>query len=374
MQAEPTGAVDAGGKDDKAKRSYEDILDGKLARILKEYKCNAQDFGFHPTCKGLLLPAYKTFPDPAYKFVSADLRIYTDRNRRPYLTADGEELSALEFEDEKFLSPSLVLKPVGADHAQQLKEETESDYDAGLRERRRQCALYGNHMEVLAQTLQRNLGRKSKAEEEKEAKGRATLAGALADEAKSKEKLQKMSLRQASSEAMSESLERAAEQGSGAMLPSSAVKSASSSSSLELEEARELSTILGKIIDRIHALSFGEHKINPFRQRLDDTFHAAFPTYKDVIEFPVDLHKMREKNKNQEYTLDFKNLYMFKSFKLDLQLMSTNAQKFNEKGNPVHEAALELAREAGIIWDEFGKDIRKVKADYKKKRKLKRKR
>lgn len=64
---------------------------------------------------------------------------------------------------------------------------------------------------------------------------------------------------------------------------------------------------------------------------------SCYPQYYEIIARPIDLQKIREKNQKYEYNVADK-------FVADFELMKMNAIKFNGKGSP-------LANEAVDIWE-----------------------
>ena len=97
--------------------------------------------------------------------------------------------------------------------------------------------------------------------------------------------------------------------------------------------------------------------LNPFRQKLDDKFFRAYPTYLTKVAKPMDLPTMKDKNS--------RNLYQtVKSFTIDLQLMINNCLAFNPRGDDFFEAAIEL----GKISMEMIKEAKKKEKRINKKR------
>eukprot|EP01130_Rhizamoeba_saxonica_P010294 TRINITY_DN4211_c0_g3_i1.p1 TRINITY_DN4211_c0_g3~~TRINITY_DN4211_c0_g3_i1.p1 ORF type:complete len:854 (+),score=220.47 TRINITY_DN4211_c0_g3_i1:115-2562(+) len=123
-----------------------------------------------------------------------------------------------------------------------------------------------------------------------------------------------------------------------------------------------LNNIFGSILKKLLRSNFSDAFKNPVNERVA-------PNYYSVIEKPIDLSKIQEKIKNNEY---FSRL----QFDEDLNLMRDNCYKYNTTAyHPLRNAVDELLAIAGDELDKNSAELRKFEAQiqgstYRNKRKL----
>lgn len=131
--------------------------------------------------------------------------------------------------------------------------------------------------------------------------------------------------------------------------------------SMSHQKGRE---VLGRILESMEALHWKKWG-NPFKLELTPENCAALgaPTYFQIIKKAMSLTAMRRAFETQE-------TYSLPMFHSDMDLMITNAQTFNQPGDPVYEMAGEMRAqlERAIATERNGGDARTMPPPEKKRK------